>query len=219
VGRAGALAVVLGVLALTLPGTLRVVQQSWNESIVLGCLLLAVALVLGRRTNWAIIPLALAVATKQHMLLVLPLWALWPVFGWRRTLLAAFGALAVAVPWLVMDFGRFYKCTVTFFLDTPSRVDSLSFYRFLPTGMQSWLAIALVVVAYALVLWRCDRSVGALVLAMAVVMIGFDLYNKQSFENQWWLAAVLLVVALAVAAFERGQHIPKECVEQADTQV
>ncbi|MEI8081197.1 MAG: hypothetical protein WCI74_05060 [Actinomycetes bacterium] len=217
--RVGGWALVLVVVAMTLPGTLRVVQQSWNESIVLGCVLVAVALVLKGHINWAIVPLALAVATKQHMLLVLPLWAIWPVFGWRRTLVTAAGALAVAVPWLIMDFGRFYTCTVTFFLETPSRSDSLSFYRFLPSGMQSWFAVALVVVAYVLVLWRCDRSVGALVLSMAAVMIGFDLYNKQSFENQWWLAAVLIVVALAVSVFERDQGEAKDVLNRAEAQV
>jgi len=92
----GWMGLLLVVMAVSLPGVLRITQQAWNESVVLGCLFAAVALLLSDRAGLAVVPLALALATKQHVVLVLPLWALWPSFGWRRALTS--GALAAGIP-------------------------------------------------------------------------------------------------------------------------
>jgi hypothetical protein len=202
------LALLLVVMAVSLPGTLRITQQAWNESVVLGCLLAAVALLLADRAGWAVVPLALALATKQHVLLVLPLWALWPAFGWRRA--AAAGALAagVCLPWLLANPGRFYGCTVQFFLDLPARPDSISLWRFLPEAARIPAVLALVAGAYLLAFRFLDRSVAGLVLGCGLVFAAFDLANKQSFENQWLLASQLLVVAVACRALERPPPEP-----------
>jgi hypothetical protein len=202
------LALLLVVMAVSLPGTLRITQQAWNESVVLGCLLAAVALLLSDRAGWAVVPLALALATKQHVVLVLPLWALWPAFGWRRA--AAAGALAagLCLPWLLANPGRFYGCTVRFFLDLPARPDSISLWRFLPGPARIPAVLLLVAGAYLLAARFLDRSVAGLVLGCGLVFAAFDLANKQSFENQWLLASQLLVVALACRALERPPREP-----------
>ena len=44
---------------------------------------------------WAVVPLALACASKQHLALLLPVLLLWRPFGWRRTV--ATGALTAAL--------------------------------------------------------------------------------------------------------------------------
>ena len=209
------LALLLVVMAMSLPGTLRITQQAWNESVVLGCLLAAVALLLWERPGWAVVPLALALATKQHVLLVLPLWALWPAFGWRRA--AAAGALAagICLPWLLANPGRFYGCTVRFFLDLPARPDSISLWRFLPEAARIPAVLALVAAAYLLAARFLDRSVAGLVLGCGLVFAAFDLANKQSFENQWLLASQLLVVALACRAVERPPREPAAAGEAA----
>jgi hypothetical protein len=194
-------ALLLVAVALTLPGILRVVHQGWNESLVLGCLLIAIALLLKDKAWWAVIPLALAVATKQHVALILPLWALWPAFGWKRTLGAIGGAVALSLPWIAADFGRFYHCTVEFFVDLPARADSLSVWKFIPESLQTVSVLALTALAFVLVLTRIERSLAGLVLGSAIVMIGFDLANKQSFENQWWIASSLIIVSMALARF------------------
>lgn len=192
------LMMILFAAAFVLPGTLRVVHQAWNESIVLGCLLVCAALLVTRRANWAIIPLAIALATKQHVALVLPLFALWPQFGWRRTLIAIGGAVTIALPWVLANFGRFYQCTVDFFIELPARTDSLSLWRFIPQDLQTVAVLVLLAAGYVLVYLRVERSITGLVFGCAVVMMAFDIANKQSFENQWWLAAALVVVALGL---------------------
>ena len=199
-----ALALPLVALALGLPGMLRVAQQSWNESVILGCLAAAVALVLLRRAWWAVVPLGLALATKQHVVLVLPLWALWRGFGWRRALAAAGLAGAICLPWLLAAPGRFYGCTVRFFIDLPARGDSLSVWTLIPGGLQTVAVLALIAAGYLLAVRLLGQPVSGLVFGCGLVFAAFDLANKQSFENQWLLACQLLVLGLACRAAERA---------------
>ena len=194
----------LVVMAVSMPGTLRVAQQSWNEGMILGCLLAAVALLLLGRAWLAVVPLALALATKQHVALILPLWALWPRFGWRRALAAGGLAAGICLPWLLANPGRFYGCTVRFFLDLPARQDSLSVWKFLPHPVRAAAVLALAAGAYLLAHRFLDRSAASLAFGCGLVFVAFDLANKQSFENQWLLACQLLVVGLACRAVERA---------------
>jgi hypothetical protein len=210
----GWMGMLLVVLAVSLPGVLRITQQAWNESVVLGCLFAAVALLLSDRAGLAVVPLALALATKQHVVLVLPLWALWPSFGWRRALTSGALAAGICLPWLLANPGRFYGCTVRFFLDLPARPDSISVWRFLPAAAQIPVVIALTVAAYLLAHRYLDRSTASLVLGCGLVFAAFDLANKQSFENQWLLACQLLVAALACRAIQPSLSLPADMLDR-----
>jgi hypothetical protein len=208
------LGVLLVVLAVSLPGVLRITQQAWNESVVLGCLFAAVALLLSDRAGLAVVPLALALATKQHVVLVLPLWALWPSFGWRRALTSGALAAGICMPWLLANPGRFYGCTVRFFLDLPARPDSISLWRFLPAAVQIPVVVALTLGAYLLAHRFLDRSTASLVLSCGLVFLAFDLANKQSFENQWLLASQLVVAALACRAIQPSLSLPADMLDR-----
>ena len=210
----GWMGMLLVVMAVSLPGVLRITQQAWNESVVLGCLFAAVALLLSDRAGLAVVPLALALATKQHVVLVLPLWALWPSFGWRRALTSGALAAGICLPWLLANPGRFYGCTVRFFLDLPARPDSISVWRFLPAAAQIPVVIALTVGAYLLAHRYLDRSTASLVLGCGLVFAAFDLANKQSFENQWLLASQLLVAALACRAIQPSLSLPADMLDR-----
>jgi hypothetical protein len=209
------LAVPLVVMALCLPGTLRVAQQSWNESMVLGCLAAAVALLLWGRAWLSVVPLALALATKQHVVLVLPLWALWRGFGPRRALVSAGLAAGICLPWVLAGPSRFYGCTVQFFLDLPARRDSLSVWKFMPHGFQTLVVLALTAGGYLLAYRLLDGSASSLVLGSGLLFAAFDLANKQSFENQWQLACQLLVLGLACRAAESAAAEGPVAVGQA----
>ena len=200
-GRPGA--VPLAVLAGVLPGSLYEVQQAWNESVVFGALAAAGVLLAVRKPWWAAACLAVALATKQHVVLLLPLWALWPAFGPRRALGAAAGAAAVTVPFLLWNPGRFWHCVVEFFLDLPARTDSLSVWQLVPGPLRAVAVLLLVAAAYLLVLRGVPRTPGGLLLGCGLVLAAFALANKQSFLNQWLLAAQLVVAGLTLAAATR----------------
>jgi hypothetical protein len=197
-GRAGA--VPLAVLAGTLPGSLYDVQQAWNESIVFGALAAAGVLVAVRKPWWAAACFAVALCTKQHVVLLLPLWALWPAFGPRRALGAIAGAAAVTLPFFLIDPARFWHCVVAFFLDLPARTDSLSIWQLIPGPLRTAAVLALVAAAYVLIVRGLPRTPGALLLGSGLVLAAFALANKQSFLNQWLLAAQLVVAGIAVTA-------------------
>jgi hypothetical protein len=196
-------AVLLVGVAMTLGGTLRVAQQGWNESLVLGWLLIAAVLWSRGRNLWGMAFLGLAFATKQHALLLLPLCVVWRSFlGWRRTAGAAAIAFAVSSPWIFANFTRFKSCTVDFFLNATPRDDSLSLWRFFPSGGQTVLVVVLACAAVGLC-WKCaPKTPAGFLLASAFLLATFSLVNKQTFENQWWLVSELAVAALALGVVE-----------------
>lgn len=195
-----ATAAALAVLAGALPGSLYDVQQAWNETIVFGSLAAAGVLVAVRKPWWAAAALAVALCTKQHVVLLLPLWALWPAFGPKRALAAAAGAAAVTLPWFLANPGRFWHCVVDFFVELPARDDSLSVWQLLPGPLRMVTVLALVAVAYVLVLRGMPRTPGGLLLGCGLVLAAFALANKQSFLNQWLLSAQLVVAGLTLLA-------------------
>lgn len=205
-------AVPLALLAGILPGSLYDVQQAWNETVVFGALAGAGVLVAVKKPWWAAACLAVALCTKQHVVLLLPLWALWPAFGWKRAVGAAAGAGAVTLPFLVWNFERFWHCVIEFFLDLPAREDSLSLWQLIPDPLRTVAVLALVAAAYVLVLRGLPRTPAALLLGSGLVLAAFALANKQSFLNQWLLAAQLVVAGLTLAAATRRPvqdvHLP-----------
>jgi hypothetical protein len=190
----------LALLVGVLPGALYAVQQAWNETILAGALVAAAALLAAGRAGWAAVGLAVALATKQHVVLLLPLWACWPAFGWRRATAAAAGAAAITLPWALADFDRFTYGVVDFFVRLPARHDSLSVWQLLPGPLRTVVLLALTAGAYLLVLRRTPRTPGGLLLGCGLLLAAFDLTNKQSFLNQWLLAGQLVVAGLALAA-------------------
>lgn len=196
-------AVPLAVLAGILPGSLYDVQQAWNETVVFGALAGAGALLALRKPWWAMACLAVALATKQHVVLLLPLWALWPMIGVRRAAGAAAGAAAVTLPFFLWNPGRFWHCVVDFFLDLPAREDSLSLWQLVPGPLRTLAVLALVAAAYVVAVRGLPRTPGGLLLGSGLVLAAFALANKQSFLNQWLLAAQLVVAGLALTAAAR----------------
>lgn len=198
-GRRGD-ALILLALAMSLTGTLRVAQQAWNESLLLGFLLLGTCALFTGRTAWAVVLFALALATKQHIALLLPVLAMWPQFGLRRTAYSAGLAAAVSAPWFFANPGRFKGCTVDFFVHGVARFDSISLWHFLPSPIAPAVPVLALLAAYWLVHRRIARTPAGLLIGCAVVLYAFDLFNKQSFENQWWFVSELLVCGLAFSA-------------------
>ena len=182
--------------ALVMPATVRVVQQSWTDSLLVGLVLLAVALVIRDHRSWAVVPLAIGLATKQHVALLLPLVLIW--WGWRRCLAVIGGAVLICAPWLLAAPARMWTCGVTFFLDLPATHDSISYWRFLPAPVRLPVVLALTVAAIWLCWRRLPRTPPGFLLAAAVVNAAFDIANKQSYLNQWWFVAQLVLAAVVV---------------------
>jgi Glycosyltransferase family 87 len=192
-------------LLLLMPGTTTQVEQAWTEPLLLALVALWALLVSRDRAWWAVLPLALALASKQHIVLLLPLLALWPRFGWRRTAAAVGLAAALVAPWVIASPGDFRHDTVTALLHFwPIRTANTLYlaaihelHRTPPFWLTGLVVLAVVGVSAAAI--RRRRPDLAEVLRWcALVLFVANLVNKQAFYNQFWLVAGLVLLSVAV---------------------
>ena len=192
-------------LLLFAPGTLTQVDQAWTEPLLLAGLVLWLVLVDRDHAWWAVLPLALACASKQHLALLLPVLLLWRPFGVRRTL--ATGALTglLIAPWFLAGPQDFLHDTVTLLVSFHAILFANTLYLlalnvfgvtlpFWITGLVVLGTLVLVMV----VVHRRQPDIGELVRWLALLLLVANLVNKQAFYNQFWLAGALVVVSLAV---------------------
>ena len=190
----------LALLLLAHPHWAFLIDQSWTEPLVLVLLTAALLAISRGRPGPAVLGLAGALACKQHVVLLLPLFAVWPSFGWRRAVQSAGLAFAAVLPWLLWSPHQFWHDAVKANLDLgviPRAlcVPSLLLRHDVSVGF--WFTLLVLAIAYAVVLVRVPRTTSGLALGSAVVLLGLDLANKQSFFNHYTLPLGLLVVALA----------------------
>jgi hypothetical protein len=188
-------------LFLCVPGLFFAVEQAWTEQLLVPLLFAAVWWLHDEpasRRRWlgAGLLLGLALATKQHVWLLLPVAAV--TLGLRAAATALVTGAVLTGPWLIADPHAFWGSTVTIFLDLPPRIDSLSLWVHEAAGSRSAAEVAVVLVAYLLVWLSCRDDPRRFLLGAATVLAAFDLMNKQTFFNQWLLVTWLLVAATAV---------------------
>jgi hypothetical protein len=196
----GQVGLVLSGLVLLLPRVLFGIEQSWTEPILLALIAAMVWSVETRRAGLATLCLGAALATKQHMLLLLPLAAVWPGLGWRRAVSAAAGAAGVAALWFAAAPRPFVRGVITYNWNLAPRLDSLSLYTsFIRAGWKPpFLLVPVIMVAVVgVALRRLPRTTPGFTLGSAWVLGTFDLLNKQSFFNEWSLVVELVILAVA----------------------
>jgi hypothetical protein len=153
-------------------------------------------------------------ATKQYLILAVPLLALLPVpGGWKSRLKFTAGALCVAAavtaPLALWDVPAFLRSVVTLQFHQPFRPDALSFL--VPIAASSgqapptWIAFAASLAAVAFCLWRAPRTPTGFALSLAVVFFAFFAFNKQAFCNYYHF--VIAALCCALAAQEDGDTL------------
>jgi hypothetical protein len=193
----------LALLLLVHPHWTFVVDQSWTEPLLLVLLTSALLAVDRGRPALAVVALAAALACKQHIVLLLPLFALWPSFGWRRTLGSAALAVVAMLPWVLWSPSAFWHDAVKANLDLgviPRAlcIPTLLLRHGIHVGF--WFPLVALALAYLVVVRRLPRTTSGLAFGCAIVLWTLDLTNKQSFFNHYTLPLGLLVVALTAAS-------------------
>lgn len=207
-GRAAA-AYAIAIIALA-PGTLTQVDQAWTEPLLLAGLVWWAVLVARDRAWMAVVPLALACASKQHLALLLPILLVWRPFGVRRTI--ATGALAgiLVLPWFLAGPADFVHDTVTLLIGFhPIRFANTWYLLFLnqlgvtlPFWATGLVVLGTLAVTVLLVLRR-QPPMAELLRWLALALLVANLVNKQAFYNQFWFSAALVAVSLAADARTR----------------
>jgi hypothetical protein len=203
-GRAERAAAVTAVLVLA-PGALTQVDQSWTEPVLAALLVWWAVLVRRGHAWWAVVPLALACASKQHLALLAPVLLVWAPFGWRRTLATGGLTAALVAPWVLADPGAFVHDTVTTLLTFHPIRFANTWYLYalnqhgmtLPFAVTGAAMLAVVAVAVFAV-WHRQPGTAELLRWLALVLAVANLVNKQAFYNQFWLVGALVAASLAV---------------------
>ena len=203
-GRVERAAAVTAVLVLA-PGTLTQVDQAWTEPVLAAALVWWAVLVRRGHAWWAILPLALACASKQHLALLAPVLLAWRPFGVSRTLATGGLAAVLVLPWVLADTGAFVEDTVTTLLTFHPIRFANTWYLYalnelgltLPFAVTGALMLGAVAVA-AYAVWRRQPELDELLRWLALVLAVVNLVNKQAFYNQYWLVGALVAASLAL---------------------
>ena len=201
----------LPLLLLLYPKATFALQQSWTEPLLVAALAGMVLAIAAGRPGWAVVAFAVALATKQHMLLLLPLAAWWPAFGPRRTALAAGLAAVLVLPWVLAGPVDFFHDAVYANLALQVQTRSLGLPSLLMRHgiTTSFLLPALALAAaYAGIHRRRLVTDGSrFALAAAFVFATLDLTNKQAFFNHYTLPMALILIAIAASVVSGAPEV------------
>jgi hypothetical protein len=182
------------------PAWRLVVFTGWTEPLTIG-LLVAAAFAWRRTAIGSGILLGLALASKQYMILLVPLLLLHRDRDQvRRVATAGVTALASLVPYAVADFGLFVDRLVTRPLSFGYRPDTQSLPGLLDRlGATPDIPVVVAVAAVVVVSWavtRAPRGPDTFLIGTAVVMGVFFLLSL-GFANYWFFVSGVLVAGAA----------------------
>jgi hypothetical protein len=202
---------VYGLLLVTYPLFAFGLQQSWTEPLLVALFAGMVLAVHRGRPGLAMVMFAVALATKQHAALLVPLALVWPEFGWRRTVQSVGLGAVLVLPWLVAGPGDLWHDAVTFQLHYPVLTTELGLPALLLRDGHAvgfWLAGTALVLAYLVALIRLPHTAAGFAVGGALVELAVDVTNKQSFFNHYTLPMALLIIGLAAqgAAPDMGRN-------------
>jgi len=201
----------LAALLIVMPDWVYLINRSWTEPLLVLLLAAAVLAVDRDRQGWAMVALALALASKQPIVLLVPVFAIWPSFGLRRTIGSALIAFAIVLPWLIAGPRDLWHDAVHAQLALAAKTKALNVSALLLQHGHKvgfWLLAATLLASYAVIAARVPRTSSGLALSCAVVMWAYDLANTQTFFNHYVLPLGLLVVALGTTGAPRPVPAP-----------
>jgi hypothetical protein len=224
--RDGVLPKLAAALLLFTPRVFFVLGRGWTEPFTV--LFMAATVFLAcRRPNLTWMALGLLLATKQYMVLAVPISFFLVQTGWRSRrwveLLwkSAAVALAVTLPLALWDWNAFWKSTVTVQQLAPFRWDAISYlvwYGFRghlvtePSTAVFWSTFA-AVVGLGISLWRSPRTPAGFAASLSLILLGFFSFNKQAFCNYYFFVIGAICCAIAAAT---GESADKESLGVSD---
>lgn len=203
----------LAAMALLSPRVFFIIEQGWTEPLTAGLLGLACWALAGRRWWTATILLGLALSSKQYVAIGFPILALASWYGWRRALVSAGVAAAVALPFFLWHAERFLWGTILKHLEGDPRHDANSVTAvFIREGTPppTWIGPVLwVLLGLGLAWWR-RKDLAAPWLALGAGLGGLFLFGGQAFANYYWLGAAVFALGAAWALASSPEALGEE---------
>jgi len=204
-GRGSRTAVAAALLFLFAPWTFFLVAGSWTEPLVI--LAVTGVTVAAMRAPWLLgVAVGIAIATKQYLLLAVPLAMIllaasgrdrWRI-GWQSVGVAAL----TIIPFLVWDPGAFTWSTLGSLAGQAFRPDSLSYLAVLPGDWGPRLSILgflLLLPVGALVALRAPRTAFGFAAGLGLMLLVFFAFSRQGSANYHFAVIGLLCAAVAVS--------------------
>jgi len=224
--REGILPKLAAALLLFTPRVFFVLGRGWTEPFTV--LFMAATVFLAcRRPNLTWMALGLLLATKQYMVLAVPIsffllqgrwrWREWVDLLWK----SAAVALGVTLPLALWDWDAFWKSTVTVQQLAPFRWDAISYlvwYGFRghlvtePSTAVFWSTLA-AVVGLGLALWRSPRTPAGFAASLSLILLGFFSFNKQAFCNYYFFVIGAICCAIAAVSAESADEETRDVSE------
>lgn len=211
--RPGLVAPLAATLLLSTPRSLFVIEQAWTEPLTLVCFAATMYAALHtRRRRWPLpVMLGLLVASKQYMIVALPLaWLLtragrrWRDWVWLNVI-AIVTVTIVTLPFVLWNVNGFVRSVIALQLQERFRLDSLSLlswihYKHLftltPDRILAASAIALLG-GLLLSLWRASRTPAGFAAAVALTLVCVFVSSKKAFCNYYFCALGVLCASIA----------------------
>ncbi|MEP7117655.1 MAG: glycosyltransferase 87 family protein [Acidobacteriota bacterium] len=206
-GRRSAVAVLAVALWLFTPRAFFALEQSWTEPLAVVWIGLCVLAASRRQFVLAAALVGLAAATKQYVVLAVPLALLLPRAPgrswWHNVAVATAAGAAATVPVALFDLTGLVQSVVLVQVREVLRMDALSLavpYAQAVGDPLPGLAYGLIVVAVvAVTAWRAPRTTAGFSAALAVTLFTTFAIGKKAFCNYYVLVLALLAIAIATA--------------------
>jgi len=210
-------AMLAAVVLLFTPRVFFVLGRGWTEPF--GVMLLAATVFCAcRRSRLLPLALGLFLATKQYLVVAIPLtfFLLPPGWRWRDwvwlLVQSVLVAAAVTLPLALWNWNAFWRATVTVQELAPFRWDALSYLvwwgfhghgHIVTRPAASVIASGIAALgALILVFRKAPRTTAGFAAAMSLLCLAFFAFNKQAFCNYYFF--VIGAICCAIAAWERG---------------
>jgi hypothetical protein len=205
------------------PGTITQSEQAWTEPMLLASLAAWALLVRRDHAWWAVVPLALGCASKQHLAVLLPVLACWQAFGVRRVVATAGLSGVLVLPWFLANPTAMWHDTVSLLVGFhPIRFANTLYIAarhelsWTPPFWLTGIVVLGLLVTACLVVRRRQPDLTELFGWLALVLLVATLVNKQGFYNQYWLVGAL--VGLSIAASTGAARSDGEVVDRVARQ-
>jgi hypothetical protein len=196
-------------LFLTTPRIFFVLEQGWSEPVSI-LLLAATVSVMARSPNAAAVPAGLMVASKQYLVLAVPL--LWrhaveyTGSAKRFLAIAILVGAAVTLPFVASSPMAFVEDVILLQLREPFRADSLSYLPWLAAhgwGQPSvvW-TLAAMLAALAIAMARGGASATAFAASLAFTTLAAFAFGRKAFCNYYFFVIGALCCGIAAADAE-----------------
>jgi uncharacterized membrane protein len=211
--RPGLVAPLAATLLLSTPRSLFVIEQAWTEPLTLVAFAATMYAALHpQRRRWPLpVMLGLLIASKQYMIIALPLaWLLTrPDRRWRDWLclmvIAIVTASIVTLPFVIWNADGFVRAVIALQLHERFRVDSLSLLSwihfkqlFTLTPDRILAASAIALLGSLLVsLWRASRTSAGFAAAIALTLLCVFVSSKKAFCNYYFCALGVMCASIA----------------------